>query len=204
MADSGRLMQTTPRSIGAPAPIKRKHLALRSPRGGYDTTTPRAATQPGSAVVPKMPVPPTQPREAGTQSTASARGFRPLVRDGINPSKHRAPVPEELYATLAQEVRSCAVGKGRGGRGRMVAGAADNADADAGDGLIVVLQVPPELADPADWRVMAETYNVGPMVRTQVSGIPSPFPSAPSFASPSRPSRKRAPFANPVWCLART
>ena len=105
MADSGRLatgpMATTPRSIGAPAPIKRKHLALRSPRGGFDTT-PRAATERAAS---KVPAPPTQPREAGTQASASARGFRPLVRDGINPSKHRAPVPEELYATLAQEVR---------------------------------------------------------------------------------------------------
>ena len=111
MGDSGRMatgpMRTTPRSIGAPAPIKRKHLALRSPRGGYDSTTPRAATQSGAVAVPKMPVPPSQPREAGTQSgAASARGFRPLVREGINPSKHRAPVPDELYATLTQEVRA--------------------------------------------------------------------------------------------------
>ena len=115
MGDSGRLvgtgpMRTTPRSIGAPAPIKRKHLALRSPRGGYpDSTTPRAATQGGGAsLVPKMPVPPSQPRsDAGSQAaTASARGFRPLVREGINPSKHRAPAPDELSATIPQEVRA--------------------------------------------------------------------------------------------------
>ena len=101
--ESGRLatgpMATTPRSIVAPAPIKRKHLALRSPRGGFDTT-PRAATERAAT---KVPAPPMQPREAGTQASASARGFRPLVRDGINPSKHRAP--EDLYATLQQEVR---------------------------------------------------------------------------------------------------
>ena len=107
--ESGRLatgpMATTPRSIVAPAPIKRKHLALRSPRGGFDTT-PRAATERAAT---KVPAPPMQPREAGTQASASARGFRPLVRDGINPSKHRAPVPEDLYATLQQEVRPAAL-----------------------------------------------------------------------------------------------
>ena len=100
----------TPR-VKAPAPIKRKHLGLRSPRGlppgtdpqlgGFDTT-PRAAT---NGVVP---MPPAEPRDAETM-TASARGFRPLVREGVNPSKHRAPVPDELYATLAQEVRAPAV-----------------------------------------------------------------------------------------------
>ena len=71
--ESGRLatgpMATTPRSIVAPAPIKRKHLALRSPRGGFDTT-PRAATK---RAAPKVPAPPMQPREAGTQASASGR-----------------------------------------------------------------------------------------------------------------------------------
>jgi len=28
--------------------------------------------------------------------------------------------------------------------------------------------VPKELEEAADWRVMAESYNIGPMVRTQV------------------------------------
>ena len=107
VAGPSRPAATTPR-VKAPAPIKRKHLGLRSPRGlppgtdpqlgGFDTT-PRAAT---NGVVP---VPPAEPRDAETM-TASARGFRPLVREGVNPSKHRAPVPDDLYATLAQEVRA--------------------------------------------------------------------------------------------------
>ena len=194
MGDSGRLvgtggMRTTPRSIGAPAPIKRKHLALRSPRGGYpDSTTPRAATQgSGASLVPKMPVPPSQPRrEAGSQAaaTASARGFRPLVREGINPSKHRAPVPDELYATIAQEVRARRLPRQQ---------AAPPRELLAGDNsvrrCVSCPQVPPELADPADWRVMAESHNVGPMVRTQVGclSLPPPCPAAP--LAPLRPVR---------------
>ena len=107
VAGPSRPAAATPR-VKAPAPIKRKHLGLRSPRGlppgtdpqlgGFDTT-PRAAT---NGVVP---MPPAEPRDAETM-TASARGFRPLVREGVNPSKHRAPVPDDLYATLAQEVRA--------------------------------------------------------------------------------------------------
>ena len=107
MAESARLRSgptaMTPR-VAAPAPLKRKHLGLRSPRGAANTT-PRAATE---GTQPRaVPVPPSQPRDAGT-STASARAFRPLIRDGINPSKHRAPVPDELFATLPQEVRPAA------------------------------------------------------------------------------------------------
>ena len=33
------------------------------------------------------------------------------------------------------------------------------------------MQVPKELEQAADWRVMAESYNIGPMVRTQVCAV---------------------------------
>ena len=95
--ESGRLatgpMATTPRSIVAPAPIKRKHLALRSPRGGFDTT-PRAATERAAT---KVPAPPMQPREAGTQASASGRSCatgstrRSTARRCLRSSTQRSP-----------------------------------------------------------------------------------------------------------------
>ena len=92
MTDTPRALLSGPLPIAAPAPLKRKHLGLRTPR--LNAETPRAAIAGGSI----QPAPPTF-----TPRPPNAAAFRPLVRGGINQSKHRGAVPDELYSTLPQE-----------------------------------------------------------------------------------------------------
>eukprot|EP01052_Picozoa_sp_SAG31_P011054 SAG31_NODE_617_length_13514_cov_13.659858_2_plen_4275_part_00 len=94
MAETPRALLSGPLPIAAPAPLKRKYLGLRTPR--LNAETPRAAVSDGS-------IRPAPPSTAFTPRPPNAASYRPLVRAGINQSKHRGAVPDELYQTLPQE-----------------------------------------------------------------------------------------------------